>query len=981
MFTRFYLFRSKILSVIQVIHLIVFLFCFLCFCSNAQDQNIRWLNVSNEFPSTAIDAIEQDESGNILFANHLGVFSFDGLHYTNLTNEDGLANSSSDGLYKDPFGRIWVSAYSEKISFIENGKVKPFNSYNESEYFDGASARVFCLAENLVVIDKLSSGIQLYYRKMNHTWKLVRKRTFNPEKRLAILLPGNRTDQVAWLYQKDPTHHTNFTLEVGKHQRTFNITSEQSFSRLIVNETLFISIGNWLFRIQHGKISSKNFSKTLGAIFKGNDGSIWLSFRDGGVQQLSASTLTARGEPVVSSLQFVHFLQDQEGNIWFNAGKSKSGMIPFSPYNKWETGNSIEGNLNTVFALNDTLFLGHINGDVGYLIPGKRNKELVIYRMEQDAKLSPSNIRDFIVFKGQIYFCSQDHGLFRIDRKSFRVEHVLKGIRISGIYNSGELLYLATSIGLIQYDGKIQKQLLKKTNISAVTITSEGKILFGTLDGLYEYSNGAGKRVKWPVPTDERIPFFAQSKETLVVGTYGLGLIIKKGTTFSTIRQKDGLPSDFVNSMLFDSKGRLIVTTGNGIALISFDSSKKKGFVIQQIAGNECLNHDTYNSTELKNTLFFSSNNGLLEVSNVYSSKLGNPLVLKQIILNGEVLTDTLISFVYNSSNQLVLFYRQNNFTSNKNTMYFYRLKDDQPWIKTTNESILLKELRPGNYTFEIYAYNPSNGFRSSIISQNIHVIPQFYQRVWVQVLFFISIILKFFFIIRFIIKSRNKKRKKALEYQLEVSRLEARALRSQMNPHFIFNSLNSIQSFILKNDRDSAYKFLGKFSVLIREILEHSRSEKISIEDEVRMLSNYLDLEKMRANNSFEYTIEVDRQIVPHKFDIPIMLLQPIIENAVVHGVLPLEDRKGHISIAFQLMANDLEITIRDNGIGRKASMELNLRKDHYHQSFGVDISKERVNQIRPDQDDSQFEIIDLVDVSGQAIGTEVKITLKIEQ
>jgi LytS/YehU family sensor histidine kinase len=126
------------------------------------------------------------------------------------------------------------------------------------------------------------------------------------------------------------------------------------------------------------------------------------------------------------------------------------------------------------------------------------------------------------------------------------------------------------------------------------------------------------------------------------------------------------------------------------------------------------------------------------------------------------------------------------------------------------------------------------------------------------------------------------------------MAELESKFLRSQMNPHFVFNSLNSIQSFVLKNDSQSAHYFLGKFSKLMRDILENTKADKIPLKKEIEMLNNYLDLERMRCDNSFEYKITIAPEIALDAIKIPGMFIQPIVENAIVHGVNSLIDRAG---------------------------------------------------------------------------------------
>jgi LytS/YehU family sensor histidine kinase len=166
-----------------------------------------------------------------------------------------------------------------------------------------------------------------------------------------------------------------------------------------------------------------------------------------------------------------------------------------------------------------------------------------------------------------------------------------------------------------------------------------------------------------------------------------------------------------------------------------------------------------------------------------------------------------------------------------------------------------------------------------------------------------------------------------------------------------------------------------------MRDILENTKSDKISLKKEIEILNNYLDLERMRCDNSFEYEINIAPEVPVDSVKIPGMFIQPIVENAIVHGVNSLVDRAGHIQIKFSLKSNCvLNCIITDNGIGRKASEELKKNKSKYHQSMGVSISQERIGYYnRTKETETNIEIVDLYDEDGKALGTQVTINLPI--
>ncbi|HUZ58579.1 MAG TPA: histidine kinase [Hanamia sp.] len=200
-------------------------------------------------------------------------------------------------------------------------------------------------------------------------------------------------------------------------------------------------------------------------------------------------------------------------------------------------------------------------------------------------------------------------------------------------------------------------------------------------------------------------------------------------------------------------------------------------------------------------------------------------------------------------------------------------------------------------------------------------------------------------------------------------------SLRSQMNPHFIFNALNSIKKFILDKDVENADKYLGKFSRLIRSILDNSRSGTISVQKETEMLTLYLGLEKLRFGKKLNYHIHVDPSLTVGNELLPTMIVQPFVENAIKHGLMH-KETDGEILISFNDHEKYIEIKIKDDGVGRKMAGELMAVTKKTHTSLGIDITTERLMALKTDPEiPAGIEIIDLEDSEGNSKGTLVEI------
>ena len=212
-----------------------------------------------------------------------------------------------------------------------------------------------------------------------------------------------------------------------------------------------------------------------------------------------------------------------------------------------------------------------------------------------------------------------------------------------------------------------------------------------------------------------------------------------------------------------------------------------------------------------------------------------------------------------------------------------------------------------------------------------------------------------------------------------QVTEFKQKLLRSQMNPHFIFNSLTSVQNFILQHDEMKASVYLSRFSDLVRSILNNSMAEQITLEEEISTIENYLELQKVRYQDKFEYTIEVEKAINPESVHIPPMLAQPFIENAIEHGFKQ-KATKGNIHVRLKLIEHKLIYEVEDDGIGREKAQEILQKQNKDHKSLATTITQERIKVLNKKQKHKlKLEIIDLKNEKGEATGTMVVFKIPI--
>lgn len=306
---------------------------------------------------------------------------------------------------------------------------------------------------------------------------------------------------------------------------------------------------------------------------------------------------------------------------------------------------------------------------------------------------------------------------------------------------------------------------------------------------------------------------------------------------------------------------------------------------------------------------------------------------------------------------------------------YFYQLNNG-PWIQMEriNNALTLSNIAVGNYHLKIRI----NQGESTVNERSIYfnIAPQWYETTWFTILLILVVFSTTALGFRFQIKAIKKRN--AASQKLNMAQLTA--LKSQMNPHFFFNVLNSIQTMVLKEDKIKANKIMSELSVFVRKILNYSDKAEIPVKDELEMLENYLKLEKHRFTDDFSYQIEIDENLTEFMHhQIPPMMIQPFIENAINHGLL----HKKHnrlLSLRFSRNNHQLSCIVEDNGIGRKRAAELQ-QKSKKHRSFASDASMKRVNLLKDaGHYNAQLQIEDLFHSNQQPAGTRVIISLPLK-
>ena len=319
-------------------------------------------------------------------------------------------------------------------------------------------------------------------------------------------------------------------------------------------------------------------------------------------------------------------------------------------------------------------------------------------------------------------------------------------------------------------------------------------------------------------------------------------------------------------------------------------------------------------------------------------------------------------------------------FTSPEHLQYQYKLEGvDEEWINSGQRSYAAyTNVDGGDYTFLVKVANQDGVWNEEPLKIELSVAIPWWETWWFKALMTFLIVGGVYTFYQYRVRQIRKAERLKSEFEHKLANFELTALRSQMNPHFIFNCMNSIESYIIKNETKKASEYLNDFSRLIRLILQNSRSNYVSLSDELEALALYMDMENLRLRQSFTYKIRLAEGLDANNTEIPPMLLQPYVENAIWHGLMHKEER-GLITIELKTENNFLLCSIEDNGVGRKRSAELRSRKIK-KTSMGMKITQERIDIInKAYSTDTSVRIIDLVSPEGEAMGTRVEVRIML--
>lgn len=972
------------------------------FAQESLAQHFNYKNFSTEhgLPSSEVYSVIQDSKGYIWGATDAGVFKYNNSNFKTFTTNDGAPDNTIFNLFEDRKGRIWMTGFNGKIGYYLNDKFYKLSCTNKlSEYLQFGKRVIYAMYVDSMGVVWLGSAKSLIkilpqnkyssFEELKEYSDSVNTLIIEPEKGHIISSKvfsskSNRN----YLTEFKNQYSFNVQIKSNSTDQIFEMIKPKTFNHQPVHRQLMLSDGrivisyiNDLYVISKtGKIEKKEFEKAIISIYEDKNKNVWIGFSKGGVKCYSPAKFDKPMFEDLQNLSVSGICVDYENSIWLST--LEDGLFYSSG-----TGIKIEmqipalqANIIEVTNLNDTIWAVNNKRDIFEV--DKNNTVKFVKNFETPSASDLFNLYQNTNWKYVAGVISGKSNSNFIINKPLKLRGLDFAASAMAFYStSPKYLALSTTHLIEVLNEEVTNQFDLPSRGKCIHITNSNTVYVGTLNGLYEFKNSKFIELKFK---DERfgeriMDIKPLNGDVIAIGTRGKGVLIKNGNKINQITSANGLASDICNSITTGLENDLWVATNKGISHVFYEPSNYSVKSITNYNFTNGLPSNEVNRIALRgNEVWVATRKGLavIDLGDHVFNSISPKTYLKELYIN-DIKVDSLFPMELNyNRNNLKFKIEVLSFKNSEKIKYKYKLLGLSEIEKESNSEIIeFNNLSYGNYTFLVTGIN-NNGIPSETIKYSFSISKPFWLTWWfiaVEILFVLLIML---LIIRWRLKFINKREQEKTRINKELAEYQMMALRAQMNPHFIFNAINSIQEYILKKNHHEAYSYLTKFSHLIRQVLNNANENSISLSRELETLKLYVELEKLRFENSFIFDLDIDGAMDMDNIIIPSMLIQPFVENAIWHGIMPLQSiRKGIIKVQVRKNNSGAYIIIEDNGIGRKKSSE--IKKTPGHKSLGMQLTKQRLDVLSKqlETDTSQMVVSDLMDENNEPCGTRIEL------
>ena len=922
---------------------------------SAQDPFHIVYNTNDGLPSDEVYDLSIDKNRSIWLTTDRGLCKYDGYDFKTYTTNDGLINNTNFEITEGPDNSFYLGSPDGRYTVYKNGVFEPFEFNNTileitlGQHLSGTKIT----DDYIFFLCRLTTDFYYRLNIKNGVIKAYSKKILDK-----YSLPYIFGHQPNMGFGKD-------RIVIGKNEF------------IIFKETLIVQTAEKIFELLPDRVTDHIYTDRSKNLWACTDQGIFC-YKNGDINKAPQRFFQ---NSFVSSI-----IEDHDGNYWVSTLDKGIFFVPTFQINEILLDTKSIGTNKVVLLvpLNNNLIIGMSNGT---LLSTNRNDIQTVRNIAENRNaishyFSIGDTTQVLTTK----FWEEGDKL-KTKQSNFQFPLVEK-FSLSVQSNGAKLKVNETiEIDFNEYGGP-----LKSRRVTKLLTLSEDSILIGTRKGLLYMDPENPKEIidlgALESTLNIRITDLVKStKGGFWLSTIGNGILYKSGNSIRKISIDNGLSSNIINAMHIQNDSIIWLGTNRGLDKITF--AKKDplaNYSIKNYSTSHGLLSNYINAVAYwDDKVWVGYNNGI----NYFDPKAINSTIQPaKIFLDSVEVLSTNRGFQKTTDlrpheNDLVFHYTAVSFNKPKEKE-FYRFalsKDDElpKWFFTNDRTARFTNLTAGAYTFTVNARNRNDQWSNKPASVSFNIQAHYSSTWWFWALCAVIIfsIIGYFLYLR---QRSTRQQQKLQEASYRTQKAELAALRSQMNPHFIFNSLNSIQNYMFKNEVENANYYLGQFSSLVRQSLEFSKLSQVTLEQELSFLKIYMELEQMRFPDSFDFTLKVAEEIPKDLYFIPPLLIQPILENSIKHGFKHI-DKRGKLSLEIIEIQDrkSIKIIIKDNGKGipQKESQD-SITSKADRKSLGLEIIKDRIKLLNRDNKKNKavFKYYNLKDAQGFCTELTLPIT-----
>lgn len=959
--------------------LIVFLLC-LGYFAFSQDPYFKIIDKVSGLPSNTVYDVLQNKEGFVFFATDKGLVKYDGVNFIKYSNPSKSSKALSNLIEIDN-GEVYCQNFIGEIFYTENENLIPekylppsgnyyamrkFN--NQIAAFANDTLKVFnyktkaktkILSQNKILVNVYADDNEIIC--LNLTYDVC---FFNGKEWNKIYKNKNEFFNNAFFIEK--INNGYVFIKKFDNQNVSALLNEKPVKLNGIKDSVFI-----------------NRVKTINNI-------IWVCSTSGIYLFDQNFKPLNQNKALFKNFSVSNVIQDKEGAFWIST--IDKGII-YVPNMDVKVFGKDEYQFSCISksTINKKLLLGTYNNQIVNFDLLKQNTNLLYnlgYSNEVNSVVFDSINNCLIIGSSHLFLIKNNKVIFKQIMGVKDIRKTAKG-KLLVAYASGSAFFkppvrnlnYLSPVGNEIVNNNNMLELLPKLNYRtrAIETSSNDSLIFiANSKGLFSRSELGVSELLY---NDSSIiaSCLKLNGNQLLIGTFNNGILKYdiKDNNISKIKIQNLIVKQI--SKIYTHKNVIYFINEDG--LFSYDTINKSSH-FWNVSDGVNSDSELKDVTIIDNTIYIASNQGLISLPlNCQSKNTTAPNLVFNFFSQNFNSKDSVITLNY-PNNDLLIKFSVLSFKGNDSVKVYYKINNDN-WLRLNNRERQLKlsYLAPGKYQIQFKVINEDGVEYLNPKIIKLYVNPPFYQKWWFIVLLVcvsisVGLLINKYRLKKIIERQKSESDKRFLKQQLDLSSLKT--LRAQMNPHFIFNALNSIQSYVYSGEKEKAGKYLSLFSDLSRSLLNNSSEHEVNLYEEIKLIDLYLQLECIRLPK-ISYKIIKDEAIKLHDTYIPAMILQPIVENAVKHG-LSNKSGNGYVEVRFVIITPNLIIEIEDDGIGRSNSKVFNNRILNKPDSFATKAIEDRISLLNKNKNIKiEHIVIDKYNTDGTSSGTLVKLIIPL--